>query len=229
MPHRDLYCSEASEILSKVSELIANSIETSAKAERQVKYSGQRWVTTLFVQLAQPVSGNGPYQDEILDEYRAIIERSIGHHHGDVVALSHDAALALFMGDGHPQEHTQDGVNAATSLLDQIGQLNIQRLTQYLAPLRIGIGLDAGVLNVLGCNRHPLLDPGLEGYLKKVRRLSDLNCQTPFPAIFISHTVADRLNQDQRYSIQCLGDVFVENQADPIVVYALMNGETVPK
>ncbi len=211
--------------MSTVSQLVTNAAETTTTIEDRAQPPPQRWTTALFVQLIRPPSGPIAHHQKALDEYHAIVERAVTHQCGDVVAVSSDAALAVFSGEGHPQDHVQFAVDAATSMLEQVAQLNGQRLAQGLAPLRIGIGMDAGVLTTSGFKRHPLLDPGLEGYLNKARRLSDLNCQTPFPAIFVSHSVVNRLDHNQRYSIQNLGDVFVENQADPIAVYALMSGE----
>jgi len=185
-----------------------------------------RWVTALFVQFRFFDTVDSQEREKVLDYYRAILEHAVGIHGGDVVALAIDAALAVFSGEGHPQEHTRSAMGAAALLMDRVAQANRQRLALNLIPLRLGIGVDAGMLTSSSCNRHPCLDPGLQQYLNKARGLSELNYQAPFPAVFVSHTVAGRLDYGEHYAVQNLGDVFVENLPDPLAVFAVMNHES---
>lgn len=182
----------------------------------------QKWVTALFVQF-RFLDGDDRYQSAILNDCLARLEQIVGGCHGDVVALSHDAALALFSGTGYPHEHIQNAVEAATRLREAVQALNAQRCSRNHSALRMGIGIDGGLLAASGYNRHPCLDPGLQIYLSKARRLSELNYQTPFPAIFVSPPVANGIQSDRYYAIQNLGSVAVEKHPDPLTVYAVID------
>lgn len=153
----------------------------------------------------------------------------MGAYRGDVVALSNQEALAVFTGSDASRQPIQNAVASASSMLDQVREGNMHRLAEDLTPLRLGIGLDAGSLTVSACNRHPRLDPALQDYVEKARKLSALNCQTPFPTVFVSHAVASNIDAAHRYAIQNLGSVFVEKLADPITVYALMDRDGLVK
>lgn len=183
----------------------------------------RRWVTTLFVTFRYSVGNANGRDDGLLSQYHAILEQAVGSYCGDVVAISNQEALVVYAASDASRQAVQNAVASASSMLDQVRESNMQRLAEDLTPLRLGIGLDAGSL--AACNRHPRLDPALQAYVEKARRLSDLNCQTPFPTVFVSHSVASNVDASQRYVIQNLGTVFVEKQADPITVYALMDRE----
>lgn len=181
-----------------------------------------KWVATLFVQFRFLYVDESSEHQKVLTQFRDLLENIVGYHRGDVVALSRDAGLAIFSGPGRGHDYTQNAILVATSLIEEANNTNRERLARNLSPVRLGIGVDGGPLSTGMCNRHPRLDPSLQPYLDRARRLSELNYQAPFPAIFISHTVADRLEQEQRYAVQNLGDVLVENHADPFSVYAVL-------
>lgn len=181
------------------------------------------WITTLFVQFRFSRSGNHGHSKHALEDIRTLITKSISSHRGDVVALADDAALAVFSGNGERRRYAHDAVEASEAIMMGISEINRERLAQDLASLRVAVGLDAGRLKATSCPRHPALDPSLDPFFRRARHLSDLNYQTPFPAFFASREVVDSLDYDGRYGIQNLGDVFVDGQIAPLVVYAILN------
>lgn len=216
--------------MSEVSFFSQSNSEVATLEQNYPKEVQRRWVTTLFVtfRYSNNSAVNGR-DDGLLRQYHTILEQAVGPNRGDVVALSNHEALAVFTACDASHQPIQDAVASASAMLDQVRQGNLQRLAEDMTPLRLGIGLDAGRLNNSGCNRHPRLDPTLQEHIAKARRLSDLNCQTPFPTVFVSHAVASRIDSSQRYAVQNLGSIFIENHADPITVYALMDRDGLVK
>lgn len=210
--------------MNKVSNPITNANNGTFIKNTDVYNPQEQWVTTLFVQFRFSRSGRCVDRDCGLGQYQALLRQAISYHNGELVALASDAALALFSGSGPAQRHTRGGIESARAIMNDITEVNKERVAQDLAPVRVAIGLDAGVLRTTSCRRHPRLDPGLEQFLHRARRLSDLNYQTPFPAIFASRPVVDSLELGERHAIQNLGDVFVEGQTGRLVVYAIMDG-----
>lgn len=209
--------------MNKVINSLINSKNGSYSQSRETDPSREQWITTLFVQFRLSQTGQSFDRARCLTTCQATLEQAIQAHGGDVVAMADDAALAIFSGFERAGSHTQDGLTAAKAIMAEMSRTNKERLAQDLAPLRVAIGLDAGILRSTSYRRHPRLDPGLEQFLHRARRLSDLNYQTPFPAIFVSRAVVDSLDFGGPDTIQNLGDVFVEGQASPMVVYAIIS------
>lgn len=190
--------------------------------------SPSKWMMTLYAQINAPRGAeqrDEPQPGVVRSEYRRIIERIIGAHEGDVIAVADDAVLATF---ATPEEETGPecwGLRAAVTLMAEVAAMNRQRVAQDLLPCRVGIGLDCGSIPDDGIRRHPRLQVGLERHINRARRLSILNCQTPFPSIFLSGNAVQRIGTGNGYTIQNLGDVTVPEQAEPVAVYALMPGE----
>lgn len=209
--------------MNKVINSLSNSKNGSHPHSREIQASRQQWVTTLFVQFRLSQADHGFGGAQCLANYRATLDQAIQDHGGDLVAMAEDAALAVFSGYECAESYIHDGLTAARTIMAEMSRANKERLAQDLPPLRVAIGLDAGILRSSSCRRHPRLDPGLEQFLHRARRLSDLNYQTPFPAIFASRAVVDSLDFGGSDTIHNLGDVFVEGQASPIVVYAIIS------
>lgn len=209
--------------MNKVIDSIGNKNGRPVPQSTELSERQEYWVTALFVQFRLSRAENPSESKRTTTQIHGLLTTSISAHHGDIVALAGDAALALFSGKAKRQSYVHDGVAAAEAIMSGFAEINGERLAQDLAPMRVAIGLDAGSLGTATCPRHPALDTGLEPFFKRARRLSDLNYQTPFPAIFASRAVVDNLDYAGPHAIQNLGDVFVDDQAAPMVVYAILN------
>lgn len=189
-----------------------------------MKPSTSTWVTALFVQFRFLEAESSRQSGALLDSLGARFEQIVNDLSGNVVALSRDAGFALFSGGGHPQTDTRNAVKTAERLMGEVERTNRQRMALDLCPIRLGIGITGGIEHDLACNRHPWLSPGIVSYMNRARQLSELNYQAPFPAMFISREVADSLNPAERDAVQSLGSVIVEDEVDPLAVYALLDG-----
>ncbi len=233
LPHRRLQCSEATKILDCAGKQ-TTSFETFISPDAPVdarwfsEFNGEynphvRWVTALFVQFRFLHAKDTYRHHEIRDQFRAQFESDVYRSGGDVLALSPDAAFALFSGGGLPQDQIRSALEVVIRLMAGAEETNRQRLAHNLSPLRLGIGLVAGTLQAHACNRHPRLDPGIEAYLNRARRLSELNVQAPFPTAFVSREVAGLLYQAGPYEVQELGSVALAEGLEPFPVYAYLH------
>lgn len=190
--------------------------------------SPSKWMMTLYAQIDAPRHDehhDEPQPELVRSEYRRIIEETIGAHEGDVIAVADDAVLATFAASEGETGKAWQGLTAAITLLVDLAVVNKQRVAQDLLPYRVGIGLDCGSIPDDGIRRHPRLQVGLQRHINRARRLSILNCQTPFPSIFLSGSLVQRIGTFNGYTIQNLGDETVPDQPEPVTVYALMPGK----
>lgn len=187
-----------------------------------------KWMMTLYVQINAPrgeEQRDEPQPEVVQSDYRRIIERTIGAHEGDVIAVADDAVLATFVTPEENEGPRWQGLRAAVTVMAEVATLNRHRVAQDLLPYRVGIGVDCGSVPDNGFRRHPRLQVGLERHISRARRLSILNCQTPFPSIFLSGNAVQRIGTVNGYTIQNLGEVIVPDQPEPVAVYAVMPGE----
>jgi hypothetical protein len=91
-----------------------------------------------------------------------------------------------------------------------------------LLPLRVGIGLDSGFMPVERQRLPAGITRTLARHISQAKELSDLNRQTPFPAIFVSSGIVDGLARQNGYIVQNLGSVPVANRCEPLAVYAVL-------
>ena len=233
VPHRRFQCNEAIGILSRAGKFIPDFLNGSgadASVPAKERWASHvilqeppsRWMTALFVQFRFLYANDSSEHEKVLSQFRDLMERMVSYNEGDVVALSHDAGLAIFSGPDKPCIHTQHAIDVATQLIKEASDVNRKRLKHNLSPIRLGIGIDGGLLSSSNCSRHPRLDPGLQPYLNIARDLSELNYQAPFPAVFVSRAVADEVAKVDNGVLQDLGDVIVDNEAEAFTVYAVM-------
>lgn len=202
--------------------------EVDARGQSEGTSRPSKWMMTLYAQINTPRGKeprDEPQPEIVRSKYRRIIEGTIGAHEGDVIAIADDAVLATFATPEEEPGPGWKGLRAAVTVMAEVATWNRHRVAQDLPPYRVGIGLDCGSIPDDGIRRHPRLQVGLERHISRARSLSILNCQTPFPSIFLSASAVDRIGTFNGYTIQHLGDITVPDQPEPVTVYALMPGE----
>jgi class 3 adenylate cyclase len=221
-PHRLQY-SETKKILDRANRFLA---ESTGGVLSDPATESQQWIAILFIQIhASGSDAEGEVEDvsQALAHYVQLAEQQIRDSGGYVAAEGENIVLALFRART-PESVILTGIDAAVALMNRLTSQNKARLAQDLASFRIGIGLDSNAISVYP-NTEIESNNGLEACIRQARNLCDLNRQTPFPAIFISRNTASRLNGQQRYTVQNLGDVTMHRTGEPLAVYALMPGD----
>jgi class 3 adenylate cyclase len=108
--------------------------------------SVQKEMTVLFSDMrgfSALVEGQTPEQNiAFINEYLGAMEPAILGHGGFVDSYLGDAIMALF--DGDPA----DAITAGVEMFTRLGAYNAQRASRGLGAVRIGVGLNAGLLTL---------------------------------------------------------------------------------
>ncbi|HSM58986.1 MAG TPA: hypothetical protein VK879_22715 [Candidatus Sulfomarinibacteraceae bacterium] len=217
--------SEAQKILERARRLLSEPESRPQAEARNGRQTDQKGIAILFAHIRAPGlqrSAQMSAGNTALSEYKEVALRQVAAHGGHLLAEASDTVLALFTA-GHDKSPVKASVDTATSIMERVAVMNKQRLAQDLVPFRIGIGIDSGTVQTGRGLEPATTDSALERHVRMARGLSDLNQQTPFPAIFISENMAHSLNEYNGFHIQNLGDVFLNKRQHPITVYALLH------
>ena len=195
----------------------------------EVELGGQRiWATALFADIrdfsAFTQKGDlGALLDE-LNEYYATMQRVIDAHGGVVNKFGGDSILALFGAPVICENHAEQAVTAAMSMMDELSKLNNQRLARGVAPIRIGIGVNTGEMIVgnLGSEKRREYT-ALGDSVNLAKRFSDLNKETPFDTVFAGEATLSDLARKLPLQVDDLGPVLVKGKVEPVRVYSLMH------
>lgn len=194
----------------------------------EAESGGQRvWATALFADIrdfsafTQKVDLNALLDE--LNEYYTTMQRVIDAHGGVVNKFGGDSMLALFGVPIPSQNHAQQAVNATMAMMEELSELNNQRLARGVAPIRIGIGVNTGEMIVgnLGSEKRREYT-ALGDSVNLAKRFSDLNKETPFETVFMGEATLSQLESVAALHIDDLGLVRVKGKVEPVRVYSVM-------
>ena len=177
----------------------------SGQAEGQLLQEGE---TTLVVQIQPvPCKGGTPF-GEAFESCFTTVNRVARRYGGRVKWLDEDKIVCQFSRGTTACQ----GVEAAFQVMEALTALNQNRLSLVQTPIRVGIGVNS---------RQGSACP-----VAKARALSELNRQTPFPAIFVSAETMEAMKQATgRYFVQALATPSSRTPGD---LYALLPARLVP-
>jgi adenylate cyclase len=144
--------------------------------------------------------------EPVISRYRGIIDKYIG-----------DAIMALF-------EHgADDAVNGAIAMLERLDYYNAGRERAGYKPIKIGIGLNTGMVmigTVGGINR---MDSTVIGdAVNLTARLEEATKTYHSPLIISQNTLYDLADQS-KYDIRFLDRIRVKGKSQPLSVYEVFN------
>jgi adenylate cyclase len=164
----------------------------------------------------------------LLNEYMDGVVKVIRHHNGVVNKFIGDAALAFFgvLPDSTPgDESARDAFAAATAMLEYLDEFNSKRLERGDSPLRVGIGINTGLVVAGALGSQERFEYTVLGDTVNVaQRLSDLNKDYPDYDLFISASAYEGLNEQLKAQVVHIGTVQVKGRLAPVDVYALKKG-----
>lgn len=161
----------------------------------------------------------------LLNEYMDGVVKVIRRHNGVVNKFIGDAALAFFgvLPDSTPgEESARDAVSAAKDILDYLDEFNSKRAEQGEPPLRIGIGINTGLVVAGALGSQERFEYTVLGDTVNVaQRLSDLNKEYQEYDLFISAEACAGLDEQVKAQAVHIGPVRVKGRVAPVDVYAL--------
>lgn len=221
MPRNSSHPSKEEKFLKRAVQLITEKPETYFGKGQESEILAPNWVAVVFVNLHIPTVSEATLP-KALETYHTRVKQILAGNGGDMVAASREALVALFSAPATSTQYAQPAIDAAVELMDELATMNRRRLAQDLTPLRAGVGVDCGKLPTAEANRHPRLAASLERYIKRARRLSELNRQAPVPAVFISRETLDGLAGHGGHDVQALGEAVTPDEKTPLAVHALL-------
>lgn len=194
----------------------------------EAELGGQRvWATALFADIrdftafTQKVDLNALLDE--LNEYYTTMQRVIDAHGGVVNKFGGDSMLALFGVPIPSQNHAQQAIDATMAMMEELSELNNQRLARGVAPIRIGIGVNTGEMIVGNLGSEKRREYTVLGdSVNLAKRFSDLNKETPFDTVFMGETTLSHLETVAVLQIDDLGLVRVKGKVEPVRVYSVM-------
>lgn len=195
----------------------------------EVALGGHRiWATVLFADIRGfTVYSERADLSELIDElneYYSIMQQEIEAHGGVINKFGGDSILALFGAPLPLDDHACKTVKASLAMMDQLGVLNRRRRARGDMPIRVGIGVHTGEMVVGNLGSEMRREYTVLGdSVNTAKRISDLNKESPFPAVFVSGSTKAELDVDNGWQIDNLGEVVVKGKAEQVSVFAVMH------
>lgn len=138
---------------------------------------------------------------------------------GDIYSQDKQGILVVFRPGQN--NHAQQGLKAAMSIMDKSTEWNSHRLAQGKSTLRIGIGVSTQPGQIE--NTPPLRAADWNQNVYLARQLSHLNQQTPFHTVFATAHTINALSYLNGYQVDPLGNLQLSEQMEPTPFYAVMH------
>ncbi|MGH2537979.1 MAG: adenylate/guanylate cyclase domain-containing protein [Candidatus Promineifilaceae bacterium] len=194
----------------------------------EVELGGQRIIASVLFADIRGFSEISEKADltELLDEmneYYSLMTQAIEAHGGVINKFGGDSLLALFGAPLPMAGHAQAAYEAAIAMLDQLQQWNDRRVARGEKSLRVGIGVHTGemVVGNLGSERRREYT-ALGDAVNTAYRLSELNRESPFTAVFISDATMSQVTNPNGRLIEELGEFTVRGKEHGVSLYAIM-------
>jgi len=165
------------------------------------------------------------YVIRFLNEYLHGLIGIIREYHGIINKFAGDAALAFFgiLPEARPPEQSaRDGLGAAMAIQRYLKEFNRRREARGETPLRVGIGVNTGLVVVGTLGSEERLEYTIIGDTVNVaQRLSDLNKEYPECDLFIGPETYRLIGDELGDRVVHLRDVRVKGRAKPLDVCAV--------
>lgn len=155
-----------------------------------------------------------------INSYLSEMEPVIGRHEGIIDKYIGDAIMALF------PKSADDALTAAIDMLAQLDVYNIGRARAGYHPVKIGIGLNTGMVmlgTVGGLNRMD--STVISDSVNLASRLEGVTKDYAAPLLISEHTLY-ALQDPSRYRIRFIDRILVKGKSHPQAVYEVLDADT---
>lgn len=156
-----------------------------------------------------------------LNSYLSQMEPVVSRHRGIIDKYMGDAIMALFT------QGADDAVTGAIAMLEKLNRYNAGRQRAGYLPVRIGIGLNTGLVmigTVGGANR---MDSTVIGdAVNLTSRIEDATKTYQAPLLISQNTLYD-LDNPAKYDIRFLDRIRVKGKTQPLSIYEVFNNDPV--
>jgi adenylate cyclase len=154
---------------------------------------------------------------DMINSYLSVMNPVISTHHGIIDKYMGDAIMALF------PTAADDALTAALSMLARLDEYNAGRERAAYAPIRIGIGVNTGLLmlGVIGGGNR-MEGTVISHAVNLASRLQTLTKTYGTPLLISEHTLYS-LSEPEKFSVRHLGRVKVAYKTHPESIYEVFN------
>lgn len=158
---------------------------------------------------------------KFLNSYLNQMEPVIMSHNGFIDKYIGDAIMALF------PTSADNAVNCANAMRDRLGEYNIDRKRAGHEPIKIGIGLNSGlvILGTIGGSER-MESTVIGDAVNLASRIEELTKKYGVPILISEHTFY-ALKHPERISIRFLDRVIVKGKAQPQSVYEVFEKDPI--
>ena len=158
---------------------------------------------------------------DFLNSYLSQMEPVIMSHNGIIDKYIGDAIMALFPASA------DNALNCANAMIERLGEYNIGRKRAGYEPIRIGIGLNSGLLMLGTIGGSKRMEGTVIGdAVNLASRIEGLSKTYGVPLLISEHTFYN-LTQPERISIRFLDRVIVKGKAQPQSVYEVFEKDPI--
>lgn len=168
-----------------------------------------------FTSLSESMSPQQTFN--MINSYLSVMNPVISTHHGMIDKYMGDAIMALF------PTIADDAVSAALAMLSRLDEYNAGRERASYAPIRIGIGVNTGLLmlGVIGGGNR--MEGTVIGHtVNLASRLQTLTKTYGTPLLISEHTLYS-LSEPEKFQVRHLGRVKVAYKTRPESIYEVFN------
>jgi class 3 adenylate cyclase len=156
---------------------------------------------------------------DFINTYLSYMEPSIVNNRGFVDSYIGDAIMALF--DGDADTAVKAGIDMSVSLQ----RLNVVRARQEQPPVRMGIGVNTGMLTLGTIGGSARIKCGVIGDPVNLAARVESLSKTYGAFLLITHHTHGRLRDPARYALRIVDRVTVKGKTEPVTLYEVLDAE----
>ena len=156
-----------------------------------------------------------------LNSYLKQMEPIIAQHHGIIDKYIGDAILALF------SRGADDALSGAIEMLEKLEEYNTGRVRAGYTPIRIGFGLNTGLVMVGTVGGENRMESTVIGdAVNLTARIEESTKIYNTPLLISQNTLYD-LSVPGKYDIRFLDRIRVKGKAQPLSIYEVFNNDPI--
>ncbi len=207
-----------------VSQEVAEALRTG-----QVRLEGEnRVVSVLFCDIRGFTARSERHTPQeivaLLNEYLPVVVEAAQHHQGTVNKFGGDSTLVIYGAPRPLQESAYQAVLTALEMRANLAQLNTRLAARGEEPIRIGVGINTGVVLAGAVGPHERQEYTVIGdTVNLASRIEALNKEYPEHGILISGATYEALGQHRaEFVFADLGELGIRGKSAPVHVWAVM-------
>ena len=156
---------------------------------------------------------------KFINSYLSQMETEIAKYNGFVGKYIGDAIMALF------KTSADDALNAAIGMVQKLVPYNEGRARAGYSPIRIGVGVNSGLLMLGTVGAHSRMDGTVISDAVNLASLTEGLNKMYGTSLLITENTYHKLKAPSDYMIRTIDRVQIEGRPEPITLFEVFNGD----